>query len=52
MSNWITAYTNADVEYALKWHSRIPDEVICRELNITEITLNEIINTNPTTNEQ
>lgn len=51
LQNWITAYTKTDVEYALEYHSKMPAEVICKNLNITELTLNEIINTNPTTND-
>lgn len=51
--NWITAYTPVDVEYVLKNHGSISDEEICKELNITELTLKEILNVNkqPTTND-
>lgn len=44
--NWITAYTQDDVEFVLKWVGIKTDEEICRELNITSITLKEIVNTN------
>ena len=44
--NWITAYTHEDVDYVLRWHTIIPDETICKDLNITELTLKEIIMVN------
>lgn len=51
--NWITAYTSVDVEYVLKNHGNISDEAICKELNITDPTLKEILNVyKPTTNDK
>lgn len=47
--SWITAYTKDDIDYVLKWKGKISDESICKELNITLLTLNEIINTQLTT---
>ncbi len=41
--NWITAYTKDDIDYALSWVGKVSDKEICKELNITEITLKEII---------
>lgn len=41
--NWITAYTQDDIDYVLSWVGKVSDRVICKELNITEITLKEII---------
>lgn len=49
LQNWITAYTQDDVEFVLKWDGIKADEEICKELNITPITLKEIVNTNDTT---
>lgn len=46
LQNWITAYTQDDVEFVLKWNGIRTDEEICKELNITLITLKEIVNTN------
>jgi hypothetical protein len=41
--NWITAYTKDDIDYILSWVGKVTDKEICKELNITEITLKEII---------
>ncbi len=41
--NWITAYTKDDIDYVLSWVGKVSDMEICKELNITEITLKEII---------
>lgn len=49
--NWITAYTKADVEFVLDRHSCMTADAICKELNITELALKEIINVNATTND-
>lgn len=43
---WITAYTQDDVNLVIKWSGIKSDIEICKELNITLITLKEIINTN------
>lgn len=44
--NWITAYTQTDVDYVLEWYGKYSNKAISDYLNITELTIMEIVNVN------